>query len=90
MRLGNSEKKPDITIYSTPFCIFCRMVKEYLEEHGFLYRELNVAEDPVARNTMQKKSGQTGVPVVDINGHIIIGFDREKLADLLEISLNDS
>jgi glutaredoxin len=61
------------------------MAKEFFEEHKIEYREFNVAEDAKTREEMIKKSGQMGVPVIDVDGEIIIGFDKAKLAKLLKI-----
>ena len=74
-----------IKIYSTPSCPYCHMLKEYLDEGGFKYQDVNVAEDLAAREEMVEKSGQMGVPVSDIDGNIVVGFDREKVNQLLGI-----
>lgn len=73
----------NITIYSTPSCIYCKMAKAYFEEKGVKYAEKNVAVDEVAREEMVKKSGQLGVPVIDVDGTLVIGFDKERLASLI-------
>jgi len=62
------------------------MLKEYLDEKGFEYQDVNVAEDLVSREEMVEKSGQMGVPVSDIDGSIVVGFDREKVNELLGIT----
>lgn len=74
-----------IKIYSTPTCPYCHMLKEYLDEKGFAYEDMNVAGDLQARKEMIEKSGQMGVPVSEINGEIVIGFNREKVNELLGI-----
>jgi len=61
------------------------MMKEYLDEKGFEYEDVNVAEDLNAREEMVEKSGQMGVPVSDIDGNIVVGFNREKVNELLGI-----
>lgn len=66
----------NITIYSTPTCHYCQMAKAYLKEHGINYTEYNVASDLEKRKEMIDKSGQMGVPVIDIDGKIIVGFDE--------------
>ncbi len=88
--IQKSEHELVLVLYSTPYCIFCRMAKDYFKEHGVVYRELNVSEDVDAREAMAKKSGQTGVPVIDINGNIIVGFDRTRLESILEKVNHDS
>lgn len=61
------------------------MAKEYFKTNNVEYAELNVATDEAARNAMIEKSGQMGVPVIEVDGNIVIGFDQELLADLLKI-----
>ncbi len=65
-----------IKVYSTNSCPWCVKVKGYLKSNGIEFQELNVQEDTVARKEMFDKSKQMGVPVVDINGSIIVGFDK--------------
>ena len=74
-----------ITIYSTPSCVYCKMAKEYLAKKNIPYQEKDVASDIKARDDMVQKSGQLGVPVIDVDGDIIVGFDRQKLNELLGI-----
>jgi glutaredoxin 3 len=74
-----------ITIYTTPTCVYCKMSKEFFREHNVSYEEKNVAEDAAARDLMIQKSGQMGVPVIDIDGQIVVGFDKPKLSELLAI-----
>lgn len=69
-----------VTIYSTPTCTYCNMAKQFFAEKGVLYVEHNVATDLAKRKEMVEKSGQMGVPVIDIGGDIIVGFDRERIA----------
>lgn len=73
----------NVTVYSTPTCPYCKLAKEYLAEKGVAYQEINVAADPAAANEMVKKSGQMGVPVVDINGEIIVGWNKQALEETL-------
>ncbi|WKZ27122.1 MAG: glutaredoxin domain-containing protein [Candidatus Paceibacterota bacterium] len=70
---------PKITIYSTPWCGYCQQAKEYFKTKGWEYTEKDVQADAVAREEMINKTGQLGVPVIDINGKIVIGFDRPKI-----------
>ena len=74
-----------IRIFSTPTCPYCVTLKEYLKEKGFKYEDINVAEDKKAAKEMIEKSGQMGVPVSEINGEIIIGFDKVKINNILGI-----
>lgn len=73
----------NVKIYSTPSCHFCHLAKEYFKEHNIAYEEADVASDEQARDEMMKKSGQMGVPVIDIDGEIIVGFNQPKVASLL-------
>ena len=65
-----------ITLYSTPSCGYCRMAKSYLANNNIQFVEYNVATNSEKAQEMVRKSGQMGVPVLDINGKIIVGFDR--------------
>lgn len=73
----------NIKIYSTPTCSFCHAEKEFLKEHGIEFQDLDVFSDVKAREEMMAKTGQLGVPVTDIDGKIIVGFDRAKISQLL-------
>ncbi len=74
-----------VTIYSTPTCPWCHKAKEFLKANNIKFEDKNVAEDEAARNEMQEKSGQLGVPVLDIDGNIIIGFDQEAIKKALNL-----
>lgn len=73
----------EVTMYTTPTCPWCQMVKRYLEARGIPYTEIDVSADYNAAMEMVRKSGQTGVPVVEIDGEIVVGFDRERIDELL-------
>lgn len=77
-----------IIIYSTPTCHFCHLAKEYLKSKSIPFEDINVGfgASPAIQQEMIKKSGQMGVPVIDIDGKIIIGFDRPKINQLLGLS----
>ena len=75
-----------MTIYSTPTCVYCKATKKLFDEHNVQYSEKDVAVDLEARNEMVHKSGQLGVPVVDIDGQIVIGYNKAKLFELLKIA----
>lgn len=79
------ESMKNITLYTTPTCVYCRAVKEFFKDHNIAYVEKNVAMDDQARDEMVKKAGQLAVPVVDVGGEVVIGFDRQKLSALLGI-----
>jgi glutaredoxin-like YruB-family protein len=72
-----------VVVYSTPTCPYCHQAKRYLTEKGVSYVEKDVATDLEARDEMVRKSGQLGVPVIEVNGSVIIGFNRPKLDELL-------
>ncbi len=74
---------PAITIYSTPTCPFCRQAKDFFATHGVSFTDYNVAEDEARRDEMIEKSGQMGVPVIEIDGEIVVGFDKNRLDALL-------
>jgi len=74
-----------VTIYSTPTCVYCKMAKEFFAQNDIQYEDKNVATDVDARNQMVKKSGQMGVPVIDIDGKIIVGFNRPEIETALGI-----
>lgn len=74
-----------VIIYTTPTCVYCKMAKAFFEEKKVAYIEHNVASDDAAREAMIKKSGQLGVPVIDVDGEIIIGFDKSRLGKLLGV-----
>ena len=71
-------------IYTTPSCQWCRITKEYFKEHGVKYTEHNVAADYDKAREMIEKSGQVGVPVTEINGKIIIGYDVKAIEKALK------
>lgn len=69
----------NVTIYSTDSCTYCAMAKEYFKSKNVEYSEHNVGSDLEKRKEMVAKSGQMGVPVIDIGGQVIVGFDQEKI-----------
>ncbi|NLN74957.1 MAG: NrdH-redoxin [Armatimonadetes bacterium] len=73
-----------VTVYSTPTCPYCHRAKDFLKEKGVDFTDLDVAADIEARNTMVQKSGQLGVPVIEVDGQIVIGFNRAKLEEILD------
>lgn len=75
----------NVTIYSTPTCHFCHMAKDYFKENNIAYTDYNVATDLEKRREMVAKSGQLGVPVIDIDGEITVGFDKPRIVGLLAL-----
>ncbi|MFH1820717.1 MAG: glutaredoxin domain-containing protein [Candidatus Nealsonbacteria bacterium] len=76
---------PKIRIFSTPSCPYCVTLKEYLKDHNMEFEDFNVGENKEAREEMIKKSKQMGVPVIEIDNKIIVGFDKAKINSLLNI-----
>ena len=72
-----------VKVYSTQTCPWCHKVKEFLKEKGVKYDDIDVGADQKAANEMVEKSGQMGVPVTDIDGTIIVGFDKEAIEKAL-------
>ncbi|PIR87408.1 MAG: NrdH-redoxin [Candidatus Harrisonbacteria bacterium CG10_big_fil_rev_8_21_14_0_10_49_15] len=73
----------NVTIYSTPTCAYCKMAKEYFTEKGVEFKEINVAEDMEAQQAMIQKSGQMGVPVIEIGDKVIVGFNKNEVEEAL-------
>lgn len=74
----------NIIIYSADWCAYCHAAKEYLDKLGVKYTEKNVEEDPSNAQESVNKSQQMGIPVLDIKGTIIVGFDRPKIDEALK------
>ena len=74
-----------ISIYSTPTCTYCSMAKDFFKKNNIKYTEYNVATDSTKRAEMIEKSGQMGVPVIDIDGQIVVGFDKGTIAGLVGV-----
>jgi glutaredoxin 3 len=84
--VGNVNKNmARVKIYSTPTCVFCQMAKRYLKEKNIEFEDVDVSQNKEAALEMIQKSGQMGVPVIDIDGEIVIGFDKEKIDELLKL-----
>lgn len=75
----------DVIVYSTPVCPYCTMAKDFLKKHKIPFKDFNVMDNQERAREMVKKSGQTGVPVIDISGKIIVGFDEPRLREILKI-----
>ena len=72
-----------IKVYSTPTCPYCKMAKQYLASKNVVFQDVDVSQDQAAADEMVKKSGQMGVPVIDIDGQLVVGFDRQRIDELL-------
>ncbi|PIR92605.1 NrdH-redoxin [Candidatus Falkowbacteria bacterium CG10_big_fil_rev_8_21_14_0_10_44_15] len=74
---------PSVTIYTTPTCTYCHTAKEYFKQNNIAYIEKDVTQDVAAQQEMIARSGQMGVPVIDVGGTIVVGFAQPKLKALL-------
>lgn len=72
-----------IKIYTTPTCAYCKMAKEYFKSKNLNYEEYDVSKDIPRQKEMIEKTGQFSVPVIDIDGKVVIGFDKPKINQLL-------
>jgi glutaredoxin-like YruB-family protein len=77
--------KTKVIIYSTPSCPYCSSAKEFLKENKIDFEVIDVSKDQSKAQEMIEKSGQMGVPVLDINGTIIVGFDKEAIRKALKL-----
>ncbi len=83
---GEKKSQKNVTVYTTPTCSWCNTIKRHFKENGIRYREVDVSRDQKAAEEMVRRSGQQGVPQTDINGEIIIGFDKTRINSLLGIN----
>lgn len=84
--MAETEKsQPKIRVFSTNSCPYCFTLKEFLKENKIEFEEIDVSRDEAAKEEMIQKSGQMGVPVVEIDGQIVVGFDKGKIIRLLDI-----
>jgi glutaredoxin-like YruB-family protein len=74
-----------VKVYTTPICPYCVTLKQYLKEHNIEFEEIDVSQDEKLKDEIIEKTGQLGVPIIDIDGKLIVGFDKEKISKLLGI-----
>ncbi|MBU0630665.1 MAG: glutathione S-transferase N-terminal domain-containing protein [Candidatus Margulisbacteria bacterium] len=74
-----------VKVYSTPTCPYCKMVKSFLTEHSIVFADIDVSVNQAAAQEMIAKSKQMGVPVLEIDGQIVVGFDKPKISQLLNL-----
>lgn len=79
-----SDDKAKVTVYSTTWCGFCKQAMKYFDSIGVKYQDVDVEKDPKAAEEMVEKSGQMGVPVIEIGESLIVGFDRPKIDAALQ------
>lgn len=85
---GDSEgpRQPAVTVYSTPTCTWCNTLKTHLRKHKIRFTDIDVSQDPSLAEELVRKSGQQGVPQTEIDGEIIVGFDKTRINKLLNIN----
>ena len=77
---------PNVTVYSTPTCPWCITMKNYLRQHKISFTDIDVSADPAKARELLNRTGQTGVPQAEINGEMVVGFDKAKINRLLNIN----
>ena len=80
-----AKKRPRVIVFSTPSCSYCNMAKRYFRQKGIRFNNVDVSRDKAAARDMMRRSGQMGVPVIDIGGKIIVGFKRAEIDKLLNL-----
>jgi glutaredoxin-like YruB-family protein len=78
-----------VRLFSTPICPYCQTLKKFLVEQGVQFEEINVLENKTAEEEMIKATNQMTVPVLEIDGEDIVGFDRKKIVEKLGLSCKD-
>ncbi len=79
----NTQAQKEVVIYSTPTCPYCEAAKNFFNQNNIVYTDYNVQEDHEKAREMVELSGQMGVPVIVIDGEVIIGFDEPRIRELL-------
>ncbi len=74
-----------VTVYSTPTCPYCKLVKKFLAEHKVKFTDIDVSADSESADRMIKKTGQMGVPVIEIGDEIIVGYDEKKMKKIFGV-----
>jgi glutaredoxin-like YruB-family protein len=78
-----------VTLYTTPSCQYCEQAKEYMKDHDIDYKYYDVSEDTDRRKEMIEKSGQMGVPVIELGDEMMVGFDPERFEEMVERHKSD-
>ena len=79
-------KQPRVIVFTTPTCTYCNSVKRYLRQNRVKFKDVDISRDERAARDVMRRTGQMGVPVVDIGGKVVIGFDRPKINVLLGLN----
>ena len=74
-----------VKLYTTPACPYCYTLKEFLKQHQVAFEEIDISQDEKTRDEIIKRSGAIGAPILEIDGEIVVGFDKEKILKLLKI-----
>jgi glutaredoxin 3 len=85
IEMTDQKIQPKVVVFSTPTCSFCNLAKSYFREKGVKFTDIDVSRDQAAARDMMRRSGQMGVPVIDIGGKIVVGFNRPQINTLLGI-----
>lgn len=85
MNKPQKRRQPRVIVFSTPTCTFCNAAKRYFREHHIRFKDVDVSKDQAAARDMARRTGQMGVPVIDIGGRLIVGFDKPKINKYLNI-----
>lgn len=83
--MAKTRPQPRVIVFSTPTCSFCNMAKQYFRTKGIRFKDVDVSRDVAAARDMVRRSGQQGVPVIDIGGKIVVGFDRFRIDKYLTL-----
>jgi glutaredoxin 3 len=83
MSMSDATAQPKVIVYSTPTCHFCHMAKDFFKDNKIAFTEFNVAEDTEKRKEMVEKTGQLGVPVIQVGEDTLVGFNQPKIKELL-------
>ena len=84
--MNNIEKtRPKVRVYTTVACPYCYTLKEFLKERNVKFEDIDISKDEKVKDEIIKRSGAIGAPIIEVDGEIIIGFDKEKISKLLDI-----
>jgi glutaredoxin-like YruB-family protein len=83
--MASGRPQKSVRVYSTPTCSWCNTLKTWLSRNGIPYTDIDVSRDEKAAQDLVRRSGQQGVPQTEINGQIVVGFNQQRLKELLEI-----
>ncbi len=89
MPAKDTVRQKRVIVFTTPTCTYCTAAKRYLRQHHIKFREVDISQDPAAARDVMRRTGSMGVPVLDIGGKIVRGFDRPKINELLAIKSHD-